>query len=357
MTTAGLTPEELDDLVEYTINHYERNRWVDLTSELQEYWAMRNMMGLNRLGSSGGMELEWKVRLANAPNARATLLYEKDDINIYSSETNAKIGWRHLETHFAYEVREEFYNRGVPAIINMVRTRRHGAFVDLAHLMEEFFWGAPANATDKAELRKPLGLLYWVVPNATEGFNGGNPSGHSDCAGIDASTVTTWRNWTGTYDAPVKGDLVKKMRKAHYKTKFSSPISYPELKGAKTQRKAIVSTYDTIAELEEALESQNDNLGPDLAPYDGKVMFRGNAMNPIPYLDENAGNGTIFEKNPVIGLDLACWNGIIQRGNLMRRTRVTPAEAHNTRVMFFDTSMNFRCVNRRRNWYLYQTGS
>lgn len=352
---SGLLPSQIDDLVETTLNSYTRDKWSDLSFGLQEYFAMGNMVINKRVGIDGGMALQWQVRFSNSGNAKWTTLYSKDVTNIDQIVKKAEVDFKFLETSFGYDVREECFNASPAALISTVNTRRHAAFMDLAELMEEAFWGAPANATDLDELKKPYGLLYWLVPNATEGFNGGNPTGFSSVAGIDSSNATyaRHRNYTGEYVTVSKADLVRKMRKAAYKTKFKSPVPYPNVKDSGIRR-ALCTTYDVIATMEEILETQNDNLGNDVASKDGSVVFRGNSLLAIPYLDANAVDGSMWKKDPVIGLDLNSFKVLFKKGHVMRRSNITPADSHNARTVFFDSSFQIVCYERRSNFYLYR---
>lgn len=352
----SLRPEQIDDLVATTLNDYTRNVWLDLSLPLQKYFAMGNMILNNKIGMDGGMSLQWQVRLTNAGNAKPVGLYEKDKVNIDQTIIAASVPFKFIETSWGYDVKEEAFNSSPAALISVVKSRQFGAYADMAELMEELWWGFPANATDAGELKKPYGLLYWLVPNSAEGFNGGNASPHANCAGIDASTTANamWRNWTGTYASIDKQDCIKKIRKAMYKTKFVSPIPYPKIEGEGISY-AMCSTYETIAEMESILEGQNDNLGNDVASKDGMVQIRGNKIVPIPYLDTNAGTNSAWKKNPIIGINLNHFKCVFKKGHMMRRSAITPGDSHDSRSVFYDSSLQFVNYDRRSNFYLYQT--
>lgn len=352
----ALLPSQIQDLVEITINDFTKIKFEDFSLPLQKYFAMNNLLLNGRVGEDGGMQLQWQVRFANAGNARVTALYEKDATNIDQLIKTAQVPWKFVETSWGYDVREELFNRGAEAILNLVQTRQFGAMNDLAALMEDLFWGVPANNTDPSEQKKPYGLLYWLQPSSSAaGFNGQNPSGFSDVAGIDSSSSTyaTWRNYTDTYSAVTKADLIARMRKAVYKTNFTAPVPYGNITGSGMEY-AICTTYDTVAQMESLLEGQNDNLGNDVASKDGSVVFRGHKVIPIPYLDTYATSSSAWKQNPVIGIHLGSFKCLFKNGEFMRKSQVTPGDSHNTRFVFYDMSCQFVCYNRRKNFYLYQ---
>ena len=76
-------------------------------------------------------------------------------------------------------------NRSPARLVNLLQSSRVDAMTDLAELMESNFWGAPASSSDTL---KPYGVPYWIVYNATTGFNGGHPSGFSDVGSFSSTT-------------------------------------------------------------------------------------------------------------------------------------------------------------------------
>jgi hypothetical protein len=211
--------------------------------------------------------------------------------------------------------------------------------VSFYELLEELLWSKP---TDSGNTKDPFGLAYWVVKNATEGFNGGNPSGFSDGrAGIDTTEYPRWANWTAQYAQITKEDLVRKMRRAHRRTRFRSPVSHatPNLGAMKNG----IYTNDTvIGLLEEALEAQNMNLGNDLASKDGRTLFKSTPVTYAPKLDDDS-------TDPIYMLDwkwlsigvLAGWE------NNLSKPYMVPGK-HLVRRVDLDASLNMVCTDLRR---------
>ncbi|GAG19481.1 unnamed protein product, partial [marine sediment metagenome] len=157
---------------------------------------------------------------------------------------------------------------------------------------------------------------------------------------------TRWANWSGDYEAVSKESLVRMMRKAHRNIQFRSPVSHaqPKLGGTKNG----IYTNDTVVGLlEEILESQNMNLGNDIASKDGRTLFKGTPVTYAPYLDGDA-------EGPVYMLDwtwlaigiLAGWE------NQLTKPYMVPSK-HLVRRVDLDCTMQMVCTNLRRQAVLY----
>jgi hypothetical protein len=210
---------------------------------------------------------------------------------------------------------------------------------DLIVLFETQFWSKPSTSSDKLNA---FGIPYWVVKNASTGFNGGNPTGFSSGAGgISSSTYTQWANYTAQYTDVTKEDLIVKMRTAAAKTGFVNPVMFPDTN--RGDRFSHMTTYSVIATMERILETQNDNLGNDVASKDGQVMFRGNPVEWVPYLDSND------SQNPIYGINWGVFQPIFLSGWYLRETPPTPSQDMHTVVsVHIDSTYNFRCTDRRR---------
>lgn len=338
-----LTPSQVDDLVRTTLPQLGEFKWTDISYDLQEHIAWSRLLRRDRVTFQGGESIDLLAKVNQGTQARWTGLFEDDDIQIQNLMDKGNIPWKFADTHFAYDVRESVFNRGKPQILDYLMVRRKDAMVSLAGLMEAAFWGAPSGPTD----RKFFGLAYWLVRNSTEGFNGGNPSGFSDCGGLNATTYTRWRNWTFQYSNISKTDLIRKLRKAVVKTNFVNPVSHPKYEGMKRRWSHYVN-YNVLGAIEEYLEDNNENIGMDFGKYDGRAMFRGNPIEYVPYLENDS-------TNPWIGVDWATFSPVFQSGQWLRYSdpKDTSTTSHNTRAVFIDCILNLRCVNRRRNFIGY----
>lgn len=361
--TTGLQPHQIEDLVNNTLHRYFKDSWIDLSMELQRYFAHKNFLLGNRLAIQGGDQLQWQVKVRNTGNARNSGMYAKDDIKVLDVTKNCKIDWTMQTTNMAYDIYESAFNSGnAVRILNYLRARRHDALSSYVELQERNFWSLPLD-TSEEEMKKPRGVPYWIVRNASTGWHGALPlgGGHTTVAGLDPNVYTSWRNWTGQFATISKRDLVRKLREAHMKCDFRAPVPYPDTRSGKRPRYRLATTYEMIAGMEEILEQQNQNLGNDIASKDGDVTFRKTPVHWVPYLDENqdtTGQDATHHlgKNPIYGFDLNAFQMVYQSGKFMNKSKALQApEQHTVRHVHWDSWTQYKCVDRRSQFVLTQS--
>lgn len=339
---ATLQADDIVDLITITQRDLGRLRWTDLSYDLQEYVALPSILQKEKVTYSSGYGMQWNVMTGTSGATRDVGLYEVDSVNVSDVMTTANIPWRHMTTNYAIERREISMNTGPAQIVDLVKIRRHDAMVDLAKHLETRFWSKPDTSADNLKI---YGVPYWIVYNATEGFNGGNPSGFSSgAAGIDSTATPNWSNWSAQYAAVSSTDLIRKWRKAATFTKFMAPQPSPSYgTGA---RYGYYTNYDVIGPLEEVLESQNDNLGNDIASKDGKLLFRQIPVTWVPFLEDRAGD-------PIYGINWGQFKPAFLSGEYLREEG--PVKASNQHTVFqthVDLTMNIMCTDRRSNFVL-----
>jgi hypothetical protein len=335
----SLSAEQIADLVSTTLNELGRGKWTDIASVYQEYYALPKLLKQEKVQFDSGPEIELQVMHKYGGNAKHTGLYATDDVNSEDIMAKGKIPWRHSTTNWSYDEREITMNAAPSKIVDLVKTKRAGAMGGLAELMETALWSKPASSAD---VTTPFGLTYWIVKyDGTGGFDGGNPTGFTSGAGnISSSTYTRWANWAAQYTTSDKADLISKMRKAYTKIQFKSPVDYPSASGA--DRYTIYTNYDGLAALEDIGESQNENLGRDVASMDGKIVFRGNKVDYVPYLDNDT-------ENPYYFVNWGVFDMVFLKGEYLKETGPIPApKQHRVKEVHVDLTWNTRCVDRRR---------
>lgn len=360
----GLSPDQIDDLVENTLHDFEKDKWVDISLELQEYFAYENMLLKDRIAVDGGDKLQWQVKVRNTGSAKNSGLYAVDDVKVSDVTKHAEVEWTKQNANMGYDVDESAFNSGDPyRIVNLIKIRRHDALTSFAELMEENFWGFPANTTDEAEIKKPKGAPYWINRNATTGFNGSVPigGGHATVGGLSPTTYTRWRNYTAQYKVIDKQDLVRKLREAVVKCRFKPPVAHPSPTNDRSPRYCLPTTYEVIQKLEELLEAQNQNLGNDVASKDGDLIFRRTPMMWVPYLDANhdpvgTDSSNALGRNPIFGINKDSFRCVFKRGKYMiRSTPIIAPNQHSVRHIHWDCWMQFQCLNRRTNFVVTQS--
>lgn len=342
----GLQFSEIDDAVLLTQNKLiKRGAFVDMQTDLTDHIAVREMWKARRKAFAGGENWEFEVQMDHNHSARTVGLFETDGSSINDTMKKGEVPVRHVNAHYLYDQREKAFQRGGTQIVDLIKTRYVAMQISFYELLEELLWGKP---TDSSDTKTPFGLQYWVTKSATEGFNGGNPSGFSDGrAGISTSDYSRFANWTAQYTAVTKADLIRKMRKAHRKTKFRSPVSHavPDLG---SMSNGIYTNDDVIGTLEEVLEDQNMNLGNDIASKDGKVMFKSSPVIYAPKLDSDSSDPVYMLdwKTLAIGV-LAGW-----ANNLSAPYMV--AGKHLVRRVDLDASLNMICTDPRKQTVIYK---
>ena len=341
-------PIEVSDLkgiIQTTLSEYEKGSVVDIASDLTEYMFLDKLLPRHKK-SHRGKSFKWNLMTKIGENAKHTALFDKRNIDISDNIIQGEVPWRFTKTSYAFDLREEEINSGsAEQLVDLIDTRRQGAKAALAVLMEEAGWGKP---TDSSDGLTPYGIEYYIVKNATEGFYGGAPSGFSDVAGISPTTYDKWRNYTGPYTNVTKDDLILSMKKSVLETGFKTPMQAPALDQSGIANKyQIYMNKNTYLEFDKVGESQNDNLGRDVASMFGTLVFKNNPIIHVPYLDSD-------DENPVYMVN---WNTfeIAVLDNWMLRETITDAPTYSHVVIVeIDLAWNTICKNRRMNAVFHQ---
>ena len=337
---SGLAFSQIDDAVLLTQEQYvKKGAFLDLQTDLQDHVAVREMWKGRRKVFEGGEDWRFDTQMDHNHSAKVVGLYETDGTSMTDTMVKGSVPVRHINAHYIYDMHERAFQQGGTKIVDLIETKNVGMMVSFFELLEELLWGKPDSSAD---VKTPYGMTYWLTRSATTGFNGANPTGFtSGKAGISQGTYPRWANYTAQYSAVSKTDLLRKMRTAHRKTRFRSPVSHsqPNLGG---MRNGIYLNSDTVGLLEEAVEDQNMSLGNDLASKDGRAVFKSTPLTYVPTLDDDSAD-------PVYMLD---WKwlaiGVMSgwAGQLTKPYRVP--DMHNVKRVDFDVSLNMICTNLRR---------
>ncbi len=328
--------ENVVDLVNDTLKDLGKPKFTDISTNLQRHTAMKQLLRKNRVVLESGQGIQFNVLVAQSNAARHVALAESDNVNQVDGMVQASTVWRNTQTSYMIIHQLMSMNREPARIVDFVKQQRLMAMISLAELMEAAFWGAPPST----DVKTPLGLPYWVTKNATKGFNGATLTGYTTVAGLSPTTYPNWQNWTGPYTSVSRDDFIRGAREAATKTDWSPPVDgipSPET----GDEYGFYTNYSVIQPLEEAVESQNDNLGRDIASQDGKVLFRRTPVQWVPWLERDT-------TNPFYGI---CWGWMktyALSGEWLRETNIqyTPGQ-HNVASHFIDMTYQFLTKNRR----------
>lgn len=337
MTTPNaLTAAQVGDLVQTTLRQLGKPKFTEIASPLQKHTAMRNLLRKNRIEFDSGYGVQWDVMVGQAGSAANVGLGASDNVNDVDVMTQATADWRNTTANYPIIAQVLDMNREPSRIVNFVQAKRIAALISLAELMEANFWGPPVASTDNVT---PWGVNTWVVKNATEGFNGGAPTGYTTI-GLNPTTYPAWKNWTYQYTNVTQDDLVRHLRKAATFTDFEPPVD-----GIPTPNTGddygFYTNYGVLGPMEELLAAQNESLGSDVASQDGKVHFRRVPVNWIPKLEADT-------TNPFYGINWGWLKTYILKGWWLRETHVPvyPGQ-HTISAHFMDCTYNFITKNRR----------
>jgi hypothetical protein len=338
----ALTPDAIGDLVISTLRDLGRPKFQDISSNLQEHTAMRNLLKKNRIAFQSGRGIQWNVMIGQTNAAANVGLGATDNVSIVDVMTQGTTDWRNTSTNYATIGQEIAMNREPARITDLLLERRIGSLISMAELMESNFWGPPVVLADTLT---PYGVNTWLCKSATQGFNGLVPSGFTTIGGINPTTVPNWANWTDAYVLATKDDLIRKWRRAATFTHFK-----PTVDGIPTfntgDEYGFYTNYGVIGPLEEALEAQNDDLGNDVASKDGMTIFRRVPVMWVPLLERDT-------TNPVYGINWAVFKTMILEDWWLKETVIPHYPGQHTLTAYFmDCTYNWTCKDRRRNMVL-----
>lgn len=336
----GIPFSSIDDCVLLTQEKLiKRGAFVDLQHDLQDFVAVREMWKGKKKKFDGGETWDFQLQTDHNHSARVVGLFETDGSAMTDTMVTGKVEPRHVNAHYIYDQHYPAFQRGGAKIVDLIKTLYVGMMGSFYETLEEILWTKPASVSDE---KTPFGIAYWVVKNASEGFNGGNPSGFTaGRAGISTGDVPRWANWTSQYVEISRQDLVRRMRRAHRKTKFRSPVSHaqPTLGGMSN---GIYVNDDVIGLVEEILEENNMNLGNDLNSKEGKTLFKGTPLTWAPYLDADT-------TDPVYMLDWKWLTIGVLSGweNQLTKPYMVP-DMHLVRRVDLDATLQMVCTDLRR---------
>lgn len=353
----ALTLTAIQDFVNGTLNELGRYKIQQVAQSQTRYPMANTLFGPERSKVSSGNNVQRTIMPRTAGAARMTGLYATDQVTAADVTELVVVPWRQMTTNWAFDKAEMLHNRGESRVFDILMPRREAAKLDMLELIETQAWQSPSASTDTDNIH---GVPYWVVKNSSTGFNGGAPSGHTLVGNLNPSSVSNWKNYTVGYTTVSKTDLFPKLRTALRKCKFTEVTDLNGYRDAKKTYRLYVNET-TLSSFETAVEAQNENLGNDLAPYDGAsgkgtmgvenfdgdLTFRRKPIIFTESLDSDT-------SNPVYGIDHSTFFAYSLKGMDMDESRVMEvAGKHTVYCVHIDLRMNLICVDRRRNFIAY----
>lgn len=332
----ALAVTDIADLIIASQKYYDPNKFTDLTTDLQKFPAFEKLMKSSE--TQNGTQISVNLLTVAASTSIWRSMDSVDDYAIVDGLKTGQMDWRHANWNWSIDEREQAVNSGsATKILDLLKVRRHQAWMGAAAAFEAAFWSKPTDSTDVTTY---WGLRNYIVSNATEGFNGGNASGFTTGNIFNSSTITRWKNFTNQYTSISTSDAVRKIRRAQRLTYFEPPVDASEARkiGFKCE---IHTNIDGVTETEELVKLQNDNLGTDLGKYDDMVMIGKCPVKYCPTLDSDT-------TDPFLGINWDALGYVFLDGRKAdeKKPRIHPLD-HLKVVVDVDNSGNLICRNRR----------
>ena len=336
------------DLVTTTLRELGRAKWTDNSSSYRRTVALQKIINKRKTTFDSGYEVQFNRMTGLSNAARFVGMGAVDVVDITTQMGTGNCPWRHVTWNWAWDFREPLMNNSPAKIVDLIKTRRVAAMGSAIELFERALWRVPL-VTDDVTI---FGIPYWIVKSNTaatvannNGFNGLAPSGYTVVGNINPTTDTRWRNYATQYTTVSKDDLIRKARRMAEYTDFQPIVSdVPQYDtGDKVE---FYTNYAVSGTLVEILESQNEDLGSDVAPYEGKAMFNRTVINVIPELDADT-------TNPFYQVDWGVFQAIGLKGAWMKETNVAQVPGqHTMSATHTDCTLNTICRDRRKNGVL-----
>lgn len=337
-------PGDFADLVASTLLKMGPPKFSQIAQTRQRYEVLKQWWKKKNVDfQKGGRGIQRNLMTSTLGEAAHLDFMAEDTWQLGDYGTQAEIPWVRAQTKWSiHRILDLAMNTGETVVWKIIEMKRVGAMIDLAELLENAGWAAPADATD---VTKPYGLPYWVVQNASEGFNGGAAFG-TTVGGVDLSAHPTFKNYTDTYANVTFDDLIVSLIKAHFLCHFVSPLTLGQYRGEEGEQYRLYVNLTTAIELVKLLRNQNDNLGMNLAAMDGQPVFKNHPIITVPKLADSS-------NNPVYMVDHSTFRPVVLSGWFMHEETVRHPAQHVISGTFSDTIYNYTCIKRRANAVLY----
>jgi hypothetical protein len=340
----ALQASGIADLVTTTLKNMERFSWTDISQRLNQYTLFEMLMNKTMVDFvSSGTDYQFNVKVRRGAAAKMTGLFATDVINQGDFMKTASLPFRHMTHNFAFDEKEPVMNSGKERIVEEVKVRRADCWAEIAEKFEVQAISSPASAnTDDMN-----GIPYHIVKSAsgtTPGFNGGHATGHSEWSTLSRTDFDGLKNYSGSYIAATKPDLVESITGALDLCYFKAPMSYSG-KGQRP-RYRFFTTRALRRSLVGLVEQQNDNLGEDIDAMNGRLRIRQTPVDWLATLDADT-------DVPFYGIDTNSLRiKVLSPFYLREKGPQEVSLQHTTFVYFVDLSCNLFCDNPRANFVL-----
>jgi hypothetical protein len=357
---SDITVEQAVDVGIATLASYRKEAlemtFNDISHELYNTW----MQSAER---DSGDSIKDFITLKDTGNAKMISLWEEDTHNVVNTDEEIIVRWAHATTNMDYSRLELAMNTGNKVRIYKYLTGKQlNMYREFGELLQVKLILPPSKAADK---KNPHGLASWLSLgtdgstggwNAYQGrYNDGSGTLY-DVGGIScsASDKPRWASYYADHNGQFGDNLLDIMARATRKTHFI-PTMLPVAVAQETKPQPFryYSNDNVIGNLEAIARKMDDNVGPDLAKYFGRVLYKGVPFVYVPFLDDSATYSSIMGTDPIYGVNHDFFKVRVLRENDFTLGTPTPRDDdHNSLSVALDVSIAITCTNRQRAGFL-----
>lgn len=335
-----LTTDEHVDFVNSTLPYLDTGNFTDLTTDTQKFYALPMLTKKEKVEFQKGQSIRVNAVTGNNNSYREVGLYAQDVYNDIDATTYGTAPWRHATWNYVLDrVLDELNSGDDTRILNLLKVKKYQAWMSAAEGLEASWWSKPLDSTDETKF---WGVKMWLVSNSAAGFNGGNPSGYTNGAILNATTTTRWKNYTDRYVDVSTDDFVFRVRKACSQVSFTSPVPTGEARKVGIKKQAYVN-IDTYLDLQELVRQNNENLGNDLAKFENQATICNVPFNYVPYLDSDT-------TDPCYMINWETLHPVALKDEFLYESKAEKVPGqHRVIKVDCDLTMNYVCTDKRSN--------
>jgi hypothetical protein len=354
-------PSDVGDITTFYLENFMPKTWQDIARPRQ-FYAVTELLNKRRKMEPASEKTTWNLKVNSAANTTADSFFSEDSLNRIDLGIKAELKWSYQKTHMLWDRREPaLRSSSETKILDYMDMQKTDMYDGFYEQNENWFWTLPTAPNDgSAGDPVPFGVPYYVTQSSTTafGFNGDVPTNYTTVAGVSPTTYPKWKNGTFRYTSMNNGDFSKKLGEAMDKCQFGSPRPGSDNEEEPALDFELVSSYKPWQDYQDFLFESNDTTGMDAGKYRGGrpsysmnyQMFRGVPWSWSPAISEVSGTARDLNE-PVYGLNWSTWDVCSQNGLFMEQDEpIKLNNSHNTRVVWMDTALQYRCNNRRLNF-------
>ena len=351
--STSLGNDTLLDLLKTTQADMPWDGQFETLQKYHQYPICNTWFTRDKVTQDGGAGIIRNVQLTETGTARFVLPWEPTAVSASDVQGRLRIDYTKLQDSYSISRDEMLRSRGKGKLIDLEKTRRMTMLMNMANKIEVAAWTAPTSAANAQ--RVPYGIPYWLIkPTAdqttadTEGHFGGNPTGFSDCGGIDCTQTepdaSRWKSYIASWEAAGGGitdadilKLTQMLRRLHFK----APIFVKDQKDSSLRTLSIYCGETTLNNLEDRARKNNDSLGADVAKYAGATLIKNIPLEWNEQLDSD----TTY---PLYAVNHDYFHPVVLQGDYFRTEGpMNDRSLPDVFTTFDNLTFNFLCINRR----------